>query len=472
MSLTSTRSSRSTTNVKSTAWVPGGDGDDEDGVAFRVVDLEAERKAKAKADKLAKKGLGRSNIKKPKTRAQLMDEAHLLDRPIDADPYLVLANRQPMNHGRRTSFALGLGIHQKIHELALDRRTAVNRERFRTLFSSRKLGQRVEDIFAEMDYDKNGTVSVAEFRKWCDKNGLSILHQDARQMIDLVDEDGNGSLSLGELRAILTKTTLDSKALDPGIVPAFHDQDHPEIAAKAALHAGYADDDDEPAGAGAGLGAGAAAGARAAWGEGSQQHRGRGGQGPGPGAESAGGHLSATNLLRRTGSSTSTGAGGFHATNSNSRAGAHGRGRSRSKGELRLNQGRAQKLIQTKSRENLNVSHLRAAARRGGCAAAAATEQQQQLIPEASHTTTRTACGGARGGQRDTARPATADAAMGRGRRGDGGGAGRSAGRAAGNFNFNNLKTRGQQPRFDLGNGKPLTSSNQMADYNRYVATF
>ena len=99
------------------SWKPAVHGSD-DGVQFRVRDLAEEARTKAKAERLAaKKGFQRS----PRTTKPKSD---LPGGPSGVDPFLVLANRQPMTQGRRTSFALGPDIHQKTQEFSRGARAA------------------------------------------------------------------------------------------------------------------------------------------------------------------------------------------------------------------------------------------------------------------------------------------------------------------------------------------------------------
>jgi hypothetical protein len=123
------------------------------------------------------------------------------------DPFSITTQKKPITLGRKTSYAfggMGSPIKLKAFEINGNKRAQMNRENARKVMSEKLLSMgRLQDIIDEIDDDGNGDVSFVEFASWLDKQGLSMMHQDSKDLMAQIDTNGDGILQLDELEAFL-----------------------------------------------------------------------------------------------------------------------------------------------------------------------------------------------------------------------------------------------------------------------------
>lgn len=111
---------------------------------------------------------------------------------------------------RRTSWALGPGGQRSTtvaeNLIKLDRK----REALR-----KKMVMRLEEqhgdsdaLFDQLDGDKDGKLSLKEFRIALDKMGMALLHQDSRSLMASIDTNGDGYIDKSELKNYLAADQL------------------------------------------------------------------------------------------------------------------------------------------------------------------------------------------------------------------------------------------------------------------------
>ena len=61
-----------------------------------------------------------------------------------------------------------------------------------------------------MDEDGDGTIDFDEFRRYLDRQGMSVLHQDSTDLMSTIDTNGDGVLQPDEVEAFLTMDHLVS----------------------------------------------------------------------------------------------------------------------------------------------------------------------------------------------------------------------------------------------------------------------
>ena len=119
--------------------------------------------------------------------------------------------------GRRTSLALGhsyssLGRSQRLMERKEMKRQKLREAMVERIKSGKGLnaaagqlagGDGIEKLFNIMDIDRSGSISFKEFKKTIDKLGFSLMHQDGKDLMEQIDTDGSGDISLSELRQFL-----------------------------------------------------------------------------------------------------------------------------------------------------------------------------------------------------------------------------------------------------------------------------
>jgi Ca2+-binding EF-hand superfamily protein len=114
-------------------------------------------------------------------------------------------HKQQLPKTRRTSYALGYDLQYHSSFTAIRSRQRDNRNALRNLLAVRlSHGGNLRKIFAELDADGSGGVDASEFRSWLDKQGLSLLHQDGKALLESMDTSGDGMLSYSELEAFVT----------------------------------------------------------------------------------------------------------------------------------------------------------------------------------------------------------------------------------------------------------------------------
>ena len=76
-------------------------------------------------------------------------------------------------------------------------------------------GKSVEQIFAEMDEDGNGTVTSKEFRNAMRKLSIGIKSKEIDQIMQRIDENGDGVIDYQEFFSVLgANIGLDKKMVD------------------------------------------------------------------------------------------------------------------------------------------------------------------------------------------------------------------------------------------------------------------
>lgn len=125
------------------------------------------------------------------------------DQTMQSD-YNNMTNGKPMPPARRTSFALGHDVKRESFYAEREFRRVEKREQVRKTLSSR-LAQEggVSKLFAKIDSDKSGDISVKEMKRSLDKMGLSIMHQDSEAIINAMDSDNSGKVSEVEFTQFL-----------------------------------------------------------------------------------------------------------------------------------------------------------------------------------------------------------------------------------------------------------------------------
>mmetsp|Transcript_35140 Transcript_35140/g.85098 ORF Transcript_35140/g.85098 Transcript_35140/m.85098 type:complete len:743 (-) Transcript_35140:1249-3477(-) len=124
----------------------------------------------------------------------------------------------------------GVGIVAKIagdadyvfSQVDIDGNGHVDREELKQLFNLLECyitPRELEEVFNQLDEDKDGTISQTEFTEWYCRSEERILSQ-VHHVFDQIDVDKSGSIDRGEVKTLLTK--LDPHTTDDDVVEALN----------------------------------------------------------------------------------------------------------------------------------------------------------------------------------------------------------------------------------------------------------
>jgi hypothetical protein len=123
-----------------------------------------------------------------------------------------MANGQALPAGRRTSFAFGHDGNRDTYKAEAEKKRADKRAEVRKKLAERMLsstrGKSAEEavtiLYKEMmDGSKGEGISFKLLKRYLDRNGLNVLHEDGQPLFDSMDLDNNGTLDQHELRVFL-----------------------------------------------------------------------------------------------------------------------------------------------------------------------------------------------------------------------------------------------------------------------------
>ena len=122
--------------------------------------------------------------------------------------------------GRRTSYALGISTRIKQEQEAMRERYYKNRASLRQKFNERlglgkvngkqEFGEEEQEarllrIHRRMQ-NKKGLVTFLELKRFMDKNGMAVMYQDGRTLMEEIDANGDGIIHFDELKEFILGT--------------------------------------------------------------------------------------------------------------------------------------------------------------------------------------------------------------------------------------------------------------------------